>query len=606
MPEALVTPDDSMTANGSMSASSAASDDGGDGLVVAAAADAAGGLVPSPTLDDAAADNFIINRWAIARKAVLKAPPKTGWNALFGAGDGHVGGLVGAIKQAGRTNTLRRAALKIRALRSFMKPTESSAANAIEGGERTAVVSSTSAEVVPATKTEAEIAAEYAKRRAVFAPSHKTGWRGTGYCGEVVNGIFEDKQSLTKRKMTRLLPEVVALVERAWEACEPIQGRIHLKKYMDYHLCCYYYIAGVEGDAVDLIEAFDSAVMDWVGDTEDSLSQVGRRELHFELFRDSIFELIDLYTPTTDWKQYLGYLKVLVRAISVERDGKPRLRHSWSALGKAGAGGGGLGGGGGGKQLASAVTAIVRARWSEEEDVGREEQEARCAAVFQGWLDDQKAKAEEEEDDKEETKLPADKLTLHGFLEALWQLPSLSVPSAESVDGARRISDAFRRFDTSASGLLCLADFTSVVLDDAPSGWLPETKSSKMNLALAGRRLTAVARLGNMRILPSAETGEGGEGGAAAVRSSSCPPIRSGAVASPSDQVGAAPEAAATRPGLISPTPPPVRKAASGKGVSSAKATSKGVSKDKLRKAGKLVMIATTTPSKISKVAAVD
>ena len=155
-------------------------------------------------------------------------------------------------------------------------------------------------------------------------------------------------------------------------------------------------------------------------------------------------------------------------------------------------------------------------------------------------------------------------------------MPSVTVPSAETADGVRRISDAFRRFDTSGTGLLCLADFTSAVLDDAPSVWLPESKP-KMNLALAGRRLTAVARLGNMRILPSADASEGGDGGASTI--------------------AAAPEAASSGPdGLLSPKP--VRKAASGKAV--VKAESKGVTKNKLRKAGKLVMIA--APSKASKV----
>ena len=265
---------------------SSASSEAGDALVLnrAVAPEGGDGLMPSPTSVNTEGESLAINRWVIARKAVLKAaPPKTGWNALFSAGDGN---WVGALKHVGRTNTLRRAALKIKALRSFMKPTQSSAAQAIEGGERTPAVPST-----PPQRSEAEIAAEYEKRRAVFAPSHKNGWRGTHY-GETINGIFEDKKSLTKRKMTRLLPEVVVLVERAWEACEPVQGRIHLKKYMDWHLCCYYYIANVEGDAVDLIEAFDNAVVDWVGDTEDSLKTVGKRELHFELFRDSIFELI--------------------------------------------------------------------------------------------------------------------------------------------------------------------------------------------------------------------------------------------------------------------------------------------------------------------------
>jgi hypothetical protein len=268
----------------------------------------------------------------------------------------------------------------------------------------------------------------------------------------------------------------------------------------------------------------------------------------------------------------------------------------------------------------------VQDRWKDEEGVGRDEKERRCAALFQGWLDAQAANIDGEggEDGSEgdggggvvgggvvgggvvgggdsrlssdvsddagnESKPPADALTLHSFVDALGQLPSVSVPSVETAEGVRRITDAFRRFDTSASGMIGIADFVGVVLDAAPSRWLPEAKP-KMNLALAGRRLTAVARLGAARILPHPNNGEGGTGGGSGEEPRSAPTA----------------DAAST-----SATPPPNLAAVAasvtvsgGKRASSshspAKSPAKRATKDKLRKASKLVMIA--TPSKASRI----
>ena len=46
-----------------------------------------------------------------------------------------------------------------------------------------------------------------------------------------------------------------------------------------------------------------------------ALKVYGNRALHFEAFSDAVFELIDLYTPTTKLDQYVGYIRALFRAI---------------------------------------------------------------------------------------------------------------------------------------------------------------------------------------------------------------------------------------------------------------------------------------------------
>ena len=51
-----------------------------------------------------------------------------------------------------------------------------------------------------------------------------------------------------------------------------------------------------------------AAMQDWESDTEATLRTWKTRALHFEGFRDSVFELIDHYSPTLSPKQYVGYL----------------------------------------------------------------------------------------------------------------------------------------------------------------------------------------------------------------------------------------------------------------------------------------------------------
>ena len=58
---------------------------------------------------------------------------------------------------------------------------------------------------------------------------------------------------------------------------------------------------------MDKFDAWDAALEDFLSDTEASLKLYGTRALHFEAFADAVFELIDLYTPTTKLDQYVGY-----------------------------------------------------------------------------------------------------------------------------------------------------------------------------------------------------------------------------------------------------------------------------------------------------------
>lgn len=81
---------------------------------------------------------------------------------------------------------------------------------------------------------------------------------------------------------------------------------------------------------IDLYVAWENAMTDWMEDTEEMLKLYGARTLHFDSFRDSVFELIDLYTTTTDPKQYIGYMRKLCKAISAVNDkGVSKWRYPW-------------------------------------------------------------------------------------------------------------------------------------------------------------------------------------------------------------------------------------------------------------------------------------
>ena len=183
------------------------------------------------------------------------------------------------------------------------------------------------------------------KRRRPAAPAPKlhpasVGWCGTSYELPLVDGVHEHRAAIAKRRRLRLLPEINSLISALWGVAVKRGVRMDLKAYMDYHLSCYYFVTAMDGNeevstldkaSISLCDAWENAICDWVEDTELMKKQYGNRSLHYDSFRDSVFELIDLYTPTTDEKQYVGYLRRLVRQISVvDARGVPlSWRHQW-------------------------------------------------------------------------------------------------------------------------------------------------------------------------------------------------------------------------------------------------------------------------------------
>ena len=130
------------------------------------------------------------------------------------------------------------------------------------------------------------------------------GWQGSDY-DNLVDGMHESREAVNKRRKLRLLPEINHLVAQLWSIAVKRGVRMTLKDYMDYHRSCYFFVTSIEencdvGDldddspCIDLYDAWENGLLDWRSDTDDMVKMYGSRSLHFDSFRDSVFELIDL------------------------------------------------------------------------------------------------------------------------------------------------------------------------------------------------------------------------------------------------------------------------------------------------------------------------
>ena len=175
----------------------------------------------------------------------------------------------------------------------------------------------------------------------VDSKAESKGWQGSTYSLPLVDGIHEHRAALDKRRKLRLLPEINNLVGQLWSIAVKRGVRMHLRDYMDFHLSCYFFVTAVEencdvddlrydSEAIDVFDCWENAILDWRADTEEALELYGNRSLHYDSFRDSVFELIDMYTTTTDEKQYIGYMRKLVRQIGVvEGRGRSAVATRW-------------------------------------------------------------------------------------------------------------------------------------------------------------------------------------------------------------------------------------------------------------------------------------
>lgn len=137
--------------------------------------------------------------------------------------------------------------------------------------------------------------------KAATADKPHLGWQGSHY-KNIVEGVHEHREAIAKRKRLRLNPDINKLVSQLWTLGVRRGVRMDLRSYMDFHLSCFHFVTAIEEktsvDETDMCintyEAWENAVMDWRQDTADILATYGTRTLHFDSFRDSVFELIDL------------------------------------------------------------------------------------------------------------------------------------------------------------------------------------------------------------------------------------------------------------------------------------------------------------------------
>ena len=331
---------------------------------------------------------------------------------------------------------------------------------------------------------QAPAAANDATTEAAAAPAKPyLGWQGSRY-GNLVEGVHEHREAIAKRRRLKLLPEINKLVGQLWALGVRRGARMDLRGYMDYHLSCFHFVTSMEEQVdlrevhtlVDLYEAWEHALCDWTQDTADVLARYGTRTLHYDSFRDSVFELIDLYTPTTDEKQYIGYLRRLVKKIAiVDANGAPTAwRHPWPPKLAAG------------KRLAAAM----------RDGLGGEGAEG-VGQRFSGWLAAQEAaRAAAVRADAEaagrvltdaqlaETLDSYEELMPRGLAAAYVSLAesgAAALPLPPSVDDVLCL---LRVLDVDMSGGLSASDLTACLVDRVASPWLSD-KGSRGALRVA-------------------------------------------------------------------------------------------------------------------------
>ena len=332
---------------------------------------------------------------------------------------------------------------------------------------------------VPAPEVEVEAAEEEVPPRPLSEhpqqSSNMIGWRGS-FREEHIEGVHEHRDAWKARRRLRLLPEVQVLVETLWAVAAP-KGetpRMALKSYMDYHLSCYHFITSIDEDSaaddegVDLFDAWETAVRDWRADTAEMIRTYHAPTLHFDSFRDSVFQLIDLYTDTLDTRQYVGYMRRLVEEITVvvdERTGKRAWAQAWDKSAKG--------------PLELAMKAALRGSFEAREGCV-EDLRAKHAA----WISAQEAArgtedaaAKAEGDAEASSEAQAAELMPRGFAaayESLRKDPTVAALFPPGVPDQKSLIHLFCAFDADYSGGISIDDLISIVLDGATSGWLIE------------------------------------------------------------------------------------------------------------------------------------
>ena len=369
-----------------------------------------------------------------------------------------------------------------------------------------ATVSAEASQLPPATAEGPEDVVDAAAPAPKLHPLASVGWCGTSYELPLVDGVHEHRAAIAKRRRLRLLPEINSLISALWGVAVKRGVRMDLKAYMDYHLSCYYFVTAMDANeevstldkaSISLCDAWENAICDWVEDTELMKKQYGNRSLHYDSFRDSVFELIDLYTPTTDEKQYVGYLRRLVRQISVvDARGVPlSWRHQWpkgKVATKAA------------RKLAGALRAsIAREEGVSESDVGEEMLHRRFGEWHTAQEDARKQDIRDEAAALGEAEFTPDKMDalyekwdelmprgLDAACEeiiaacAAGDAPPFTLPTDE-YERERAIISLLRLLDVDLSGGLTSGDLVASLRDGTDSAWLTDKAAGRSRLHAA-------------------------------------------------------------------------------------------------------------------------
>ena len=185
-----------------------------------------------------------------------------------------------------------------------------------------------------------------------------------------------------------------------------------------------------------------AALQDWQSDTEVMLKLWKTRALHFEGFRDSVFELIDFYSPTLNPKQYVGYLKVLIKEVTEMKDGTRYWKHRWPAIMN---------------EQATAYTTLLcnSLRHGDDHlDASFEARDLRLKDTYAKWLEEADEGAQES-------------LSFRGFRSACDSVLLHEAGWSERSQDIVFMSMLMRRVDIDGDGCISLTDLLGFVLRDA-------------------------------------------------------------------------------------------------------------------------------------------
>ena len=135
--------------------------------------------------------------------------------------------------------------------------------------------------------------------------------------------------ALKKRRGLRAREDIGLYIRKMWravalDASPACNGQLGQNGYFQFNVSLYKALM----PDFDAEEALVAAKEDWMNDVGDD----GKEMLTFGHFFDSIFELVDVWSPSLEWMDYVQFLRTVAIALINFAEKPPRLRHHHEVL----------------------------------------------------------------------------------------------------------------------------------------------------------------------------------------------------------------------------------------------------------------------------------